>query len=577
MKSTLANAVGFALPAKLLRGLMADPNPIPMSRWRTIGALDARQWKTLFGANWRQRAGRISVNGMGDSFGGRTLCLRTSDLPETPFDLQVIVKLDDEEGAAGLIFHSDGNERHYGFYPSAGNLRLTRFDGPDVGSWTILHNQPHDAWKPGDWNTLTVRIHPDHFECFVNGAKVIESRDAVLPDGQFGLAAFRGTEAQFRRFEVGTSLLPSSLQPETLAQIERLADAVRPDFPADNHVVNQLLPFGESASDFLDAEAKQLEMRAKQLKQLSRDLHDTATRKRIAEALVIPFESNAASPSATPEESSIHDVSNETNLLLASLLLAHMDNPDVDVEAYVARLDQMAAELKSTFPESASESQRLAALDKYLFEDLGVRGSRDEYYARSNSYMNEVIDDREGLPITLCVLYMELAKRVDLNVVGVGLPGHFVVRFEPSDSTLSPETIDPFERGRRLSEKDILTLLSGANFPNEPRFREAKSPIRIMERMTINLLSLMEGERNDAEVLRYLETLVMLDQQNPEYRAKRLEMRARTGRLSMAIEDANWFINSQLASVDVERVREFRQSLEDQLERQNATQLKINP
>ncbi len=577
MKSTLANAVGFALPAKLLRGLMADPNPIPMSRWRTIGALDARQWKTLFGANWRQRAGRISVNGMGDSFGGRTLCLRTSDLPETPFDLQVIVKLDDEEGAAGLIFHSDGNERHYGFYPSAGNLRLTRFDGPDVGSWTILHNQPHDAWKPGDWNTLTVRIHPDHFECFVNGAKVIESRDDVLPDGQIGLAAFRGTEAQFRRFEVGTSLLPSSLQPEALAQIERMADAVRPEFPADTHVVDQLLPFGESASDFLDAEAKQLEMRAKQLKQLSRDLHDTATRKRIADALVIPFESNAASPSATPEESSIHDVSRETNLLLASLLLAHMDNPDVDVEAYVARLDQMAEELKSTLPESASESQRLAALDKYLFEDLGVRGSRDEYYARSNSYMNEVIDDREGLPITLSVLYMELAKRVDLNVVGVGLPGHFVVRFEPSDSTLSPETIDSFERGRRLSEKDILTLLSGANFPNEPRFREAKSPIQIMERMTINLLSLMEGERNDAEVLRYLETLVMLDQQNPEYRAKRLEMRARTGRLSMAIEDANWFINSQSASVDVERVREFRQSLEDQLERQNETQLKINP
>lgn len=577
MKSTIANNVGFALPVKLLRDLQADPNPIPMSRWKTIGALDSRQWTTLFGANWRQRAGRITVNGQGDSFGGRTLCLSSGKLPQVPFDLQVIVKLNEESGAGGLVFHSDGNERHYGFYPSSGNLRLTRFDGPDVGSWTILHNEPHEAYKAGEWNTLTVRVHEDHFECFVNGAKVVESTDSVLPSGQIGIAAFRGTEAEFRRFDVGVSLLPSSLNPQDREQISQTASQVHAAFPADDQIVSGLLPLGESASDFLNSEALLLEQRANNIRQLARDVHDTATRRRIATALGIEFETGIADNPPRAAEGSFESAESDTtptrqpDLLRAALLLAHMDNPDVDVDAYVARFDLMADELKAAFPANATESQKLAALDTYLFKDLGVRGSRDEYYSRSNSYLNEVIDDREGIPITLAVLYMELAKRVDLKVVGVGLPGHFIVRYESQDSSSPEQAIDPFEQGKRLAEADIQKLLAAANFPDEPRFREAKSPVQIVERMTMNLLGLVEGERKDADVLRYLETLVMLNPTDPTHRAKRLEMRARTGRLEMAIRDADWFIKNQNAGVDVERVRELRQTLEMQLERQSAS------
>lgn len=571
MKSTVAKDVGFALPVKLLRDLRADPNPVPIDRWRTIGTLDSRQWTPVFGANWRQRAGRITVNGQGTSFGGRTLCVWQADLPETPFDLQVIVKLKDEQGAAGLIFHSDGNEKHYGFYPSAGNLRLTRFDGPDVNSWTILHNESHDAWKPEDWNTLTVRIHADRFECFVNGAKVVESSDTVLAAGKTGIASFRGTEAEFRRFEIGKNLLPSSLSPASREQLQQLANSVRPDTPAGEATISQLVPFGEYASDFLNAEALLLEQRAKQLRQLSRDAHDAATRKLIAECMAIRSEPEPG-PESAPAESEPTDESAETktDLLRAALLVAHMDNPDIDVDAYVGRLDEMAQELKTTFPEDATDARKLELLDKYLFQDLGVRGSRFEYYSRSNSYLNEVIDDREGLPITLSILYMELAKRVGLNVVGVGLPGHFVVRYVPADPAETPIVIDPFEHGQRLSDADIRQMLADARFPDEPRFREAKTPLQILERMTTNLLALAERDRNDADVLRYLELLVMLAPDSPEYRAKRLELRARTGRLSMAIDDADWFLENQPGIIDVERVRQLRQTLEQQLERQEA-------
>jgi len=567
-KSALRDRLGFALPVRLLRDLQNDPNTVPMSRWSTIGALDESQWLPVFGGNWRQRAGRILVNGEGKSFGGRTLCLNQSANTEFPLDLRVQVKLDSEEGAAGLVFHSDGNDRHYGFYPSAGNLRLTRFDGPDVGSWTILHNEPHPAYRMDQWNTLLVRILKDRFECYVNGTLVVQSTDSVIPSGKVGLAAFRGTAAEFRRFEMGTNLLPASASEQSFAILNRMADEITWNQPAQTPVIENLLPLGETASEFLNEEADRLEQKSKRLRQLADNLHEASVRKSIAQALALPVVARTGEERLDRSgDAGTQTEHMEPDLLTAALLIARQDNADVDVPLYERRIAQMAEELQKRVPLESAESLRIAALDSYLFEELGVRGSRYEYESPSNSYLNEVIDDREGIPITLSVLYMELAKRMKLKVVGVGLPGHFVVRFEPGDGGM-PQTIDVFERGKRLSEEEIRTILSDSGFPDQPQFREAKSPREIIERMQLNLLSLAEGRRDDACVLRYLETLVMLDPASVEYRAKRLEMRARTWRLQMAIDDATWFIQEQPSGVDVERVRELRTSLELQQERQ---------
>jgi regulator of sirC expression with transglutaminase-like and TPR domain len=250
------------------------------------------------------------------------------------------------------------------------------------------------------------------------------------------------------------------------------------------------------------------------------------------------------------------------------LLLAKIDNSDIDVDSYVKRVDMMANDVKSQLDASASEVDRIRKLDHYLFEEMGLHGSRFEYDNRSNGYLNEVIDDREGLPITLAVLYMEMARRLDLNVVGVGLPGHFVVRFEPTDSGIARETIDVFERGQRLAEEDVARILSEAGFPNEDRFRSAKTPKEIIERMASNLLRRAEAERADDDVLRCLETLVRLSPNDAEHRVKRLEMRYRTGRLAMALEDANWLIREAPPGLNVELIRELRQKIELTLEQQ---------
>lgn len=552
-KSALQDKLGFAVPVRLLRELKADPNPVLMSRWSTIGALDPAQWTVLFGGNWRQRAGRLQVSGEGAGFGGRTLCVSRAEVPAFPYDIRVLVRLEDESGAAGLVFHSDEGDRHYGFYPSAGNLRLTRFDGPDVNSWTILHNQPHDAWRAGQWNTLTVRVQEDVLQCFVNEALVVESRDVVLPKGRPGLASFRGTAAEFRRFEVGRDLLPARADSQGAARLREFADGMRADLPVQQDGLDALLPLGEPAIDFMAAEAERLQQKSRRLKLLSEDLHRAAVRRELVAAL-------------RPADSSA-----EPDLLSCALLVARIDNADVDPAGYVQRVQRMAGEIRGRLPADSTESVRLAALDRWLFEELGFRGSRFEYDTASNSYLNEVIDDREGIPISLCVLYMELAKRLDLRVVGVGLPGHFVVRFEPQSGGDS-QLIDVFERGRRLSDEDVRRIIAAAGFPDQPRFREARTTPEIIERMVNNLLSLAEAERADERVLGCLETLAAIVPANVEYRAKRLEMRARTGRLGMAIADAEWFISERPDGVDVERVRQLRQTLQDQLEQQQKAQ-----
>ena len=124
-------------------------------------------------------------------------------------------------------------------------------------------------------------------------------------------------------------------------------------------------------------------------------------------------------------------------MLRAGLLVARLDNDEVDVDAYCQQLEAMAAELTARVAADADPSAKLAALRKYLFDENGFHGSRGDYYNRANSYLNEVLDDREGLPITLSMVYMELGRRLGLNLVGIGLPGHFVVGHADGDGAPS--------------------------------------------------------------------------------------------------------------------------------------------
>ncbi|HIF01045.1 MAG TPA: trypsin-like serine protease [Fuerstia sp.] len=568
LKSTTTGHLGFAIPVRHLKTMLDAPVPMPIKRWMTIGALDPKRWDILWDANWRQRAGRILVDGYGTAFGGRSLCLQPSAAPKQPFEIQVEVKLDEESGAAGLAFHADGDHRHYGFYPSAGKIRLTRFNGPDLNSWTILHNEPHPAYRPNDWNTFKVRIEENQFHCYVNDEPVVQSTDAELPWGRIGLVTFRGTSAGFRRFVVAPSIpsiRPTDDQRNTIA---RILDGVQSVRPASLQTIEQLMPLERQSALLIEQKAKALELRATHLRQMAIDVHAANVRQQILKAL--GQNPAVAVTDETKDNASENSSDSETtkpspDLLKAALLIAVLDNAEVDPDVYIARVDQLAGEIRDEAGENATESERLEALDRILFEEYGFHGSHWEYYSKSNSYLNEVIDDREGLPITLSVLYIELARRLDLKVVGLGLPRRFVVRFEPQEPDAEKQIIDVFNRGQRLSIVDAEKIIRGSGESLRPEFFEGQEPVQVVQRMLINLLGLAESRRDNERVLRYLETLVAIDDSALEFRAKRLELRARTGRLAEAIDDANWFIREQPDGTDADRLYELRAEFQRQL------------
>src|SRR5579885_2319892 len=240
IKSLVTANLGFAVPANALKPLLAKPHPIPMSRWLTIGALDPDEWAPLFGARWRQRAGRITVEGEGWGFGGRSLCLSKRPVPEKPFEAAVTVRLDDEAGAAGLVFHADGKDRHYGFYPTGGRLRFVRFEGPDVLSWNILREVNSPQYHPGEWNTLKVHVEKDRIRCFVNDHLVLESDDTGLTGGRVGLAKFRDTKAEFKGFQVAKQIAPLAPPAEVARRVVKAVEAIAPHGPPNSGLVDRL-------------------------------------------------------------------------------------------------------------------------------------------------------------------------------------------------------------------------------------------------------------------------------------------------------------------------------------------------
>jgi regulator of sirC expression with transglutaminase-like and TPR domain len=553
LKSQVTDNLGFAVVVNALKPLLEKPNPIPMSRWTTIGTLSKRDWKPLFGARWRQRAGRILVDDTGSGFGGRSLCLSTLDVPERPFELAVQVRFTPGSGAAGLVFQSDGDQKHYGFYPSNGSLRLTRFSGSSVYTWKVLKEIDHDAYRPDEWNTLKVRVKEDGIDCFINGELAIESDDVAFKSGAIGLAKFRNTQAEFRNFRVAKEIPSDQPSDETTKRIVDVLADLKPQTQPSGMLIDQLVPDGQTTQTVLHREALLLEQRARQLRELAAQVHTRRTQQELSEEMNQP-----------PEK---------LDLLKAALLIARLDNQEVDVAGYLTEVDRIVDDVRATLPEDSTEDNRLAALNKHLFEQLGFHGSRTNYYSRSNSYLNEVIGDREGLPITLSLLYMELARRLDLKVVGIGLPGHFVVRYEPTEG--DPQILDVFDQASVMSREDAEAIIRG-RFGKQlseeelesaiKDFLTASTPQSIIIRMLTNLRGVAEESRDIDAMLRYLGTVLVVNPDHLESRARRIDLQIRADRLQEAITDIDWMLEKRPEGMDVNRVLQLRSDLESKLQ-----------
>jgi len=138
------------------------------------------------------------------------------------------------------------------------------------------------------------------------------------------------------------------------------------------------------------------------------------------------------------------------------LMIAQDAYPGLDVERYLGELERMAHRLRGRLPQSGGAEERVVALNEFLFEELGFHGNTEAYYDPRNSYLNEVMDRRSGIPITLSVLYMALGRRIGLPLEGVSFPGHFLVRMRLRSGML---VLDPFTGGSPQSEAELRARL----------------------------------------------------------------------------------------------------------------------
>ena len=140
------------------------------------------------------------------------------------------------------------------------------------------------------------------------------------------------------------------------------------------------------------------------------------------------------------------------DLARGCLLIAEDAYPALDVERYLAELERLAMRLRAKMPQSSGAEERVVALNQFLFDELGFYGNTDDYYDPRNSYLNEVMDRKTGIPITLAIVYMELGRRVGLPLEGVSFPGHFLVRLRLRSRML---VLDPFSGGAPQSEDEL--------------------------------------------------------------------------------------------------------------------------
>ena len=143
-------------------------------------------------------------------------------------------------------------------------------------------------------------------------------------------------------------------------------------------------------------------------------------------------------------------------LARACLLIAEDVYPGLDVEGYVNEVARLALRLRARLSRTAGAEEKVVELNQFLFDELGYTGNAEEYYDPRNSYLNEVIDRRTGIPITLSVLYMELGRKIGLPLEGVSFPGHFLVRVRMRGGML---VLDPFAGGEPQSEDELRARL----------------------------------------------------------------------------------------------------------------------
>jgi regulator of sirC expression with transglutaminase-like and TPR domain len=261
----------------------------------------------------------------------------------------------------------------------------------------------------------------------------------------------------------------------------------------------------------------------------------------------------------TPEErlARLLDEEEETiDLARAALAVARLGRPELREETFLARLDELGAAARAAVGAATEPRWVVAALNRVLFEDEGFRPNALDFDDPSNSYLDRVLERRTGIPISLSVVFMEVALRAGIACEGVGLPFHFIVRvFGPDERSA---LVDPYHQGRMLQVDDcarIVEDLSGGTVEFQPGFLRGVTKRQVVARLLTNLKVCHWRNRRLEEALAVEDMILAVRAEDPRELRDRGRLRLWTGRYRGAVEDLERYLALVPAATDADEIR----------------------
>ena len=252
----------------------------------------------------------------------------------------------------------------------------------------------------------------------------------------------------------------------------------------------------------------------------------------------------------------------EIDLGRGALVLAKQRYPDMAIEPYLAALDAIAAAVRRHLGEDADPRRMVAQLNRQLYEVEGFRGNERDYYDPRNSYLNEVLDRKVGIPISLSIVYMEVGRRIALPVVGVGLPGHFLVRVLTTEGDL---LIDPFAGGAELTEDDCqerLDRVYGGLLRLEKKMLQPVTKKQILVRILNNLKTIYMSRGEFECALDVVQDILALEPSSmPDLRDRGL-LYYRENRFGEALSELRKYLMLATNAEDREQIKQTIHGIE---------------
>ena len=238
----------------------------------------------------------------------------------------------------------------------------------------------------------------------------------------------------------------------------------------------------------------------------------------------------------------------------AALYIAQEEYPQLPVERYTLRLDALAEAVKDRLDDETAPPVVLGEVIHTLFEREGLRGNKESYHDPRNSFINDVLDRRLGIPLTLGIILLEVGWRLGLPLEGVNFPGHFLVRYRGAAEHL---LIDPFDAGRIRFEsqaQEVLDQEYGGVVRMQPAFLRAASKLDMIRRLLVNLKGLYVNVRDDERALSVVERLMLVHPASPGERRDRGMLLLRLGRDEEAKEQLRRYLDEAPGAVDARRI-----------------------